>query len=125
MESESNVNAPLAAESKAGGGPDGAAESKAEASTQLSAQPNAQPRSGGSGLLVVGLLMATVALAAVFIKRDSGKAKASAGATADGPSEVKIGKPAPKLLLKDLNGKTVSLDQLKSKVVVVDFWATW
>src|SRR5205085_2203351 len=73
----------------------------------------------------VGLLMATVALAAVFMNRDSAKPKTAASTAADGPSEVKIGKPAPKLVLKDLNGKTVSLDQLKGKVVVVDFWATW
>jgi len=36
-----------------------------------------------------------------------------------------INEPAPKFALKDLSGKTVSLDQLKGKVVVVDFWATW
>jgi len=27
--------------------------------------------------------------------------------------------------LKDLSGKTVSLEKLKGKVVFVDFWATW
>jgi len=36
-----------------------------------------------------------------------------------------VNEPAPKFALKDLTGKTVSLDQLKGKVVVVDFWATW
>ena len=36
-----------------------------------------------------------------------------------------INEAAPKFALKDLTGKTVSLDQLKGKVVVVDFWATW
>jgi thiol-disulfide isomerase/thioredoxin len=34
-------------------------------------------------------------------------------------------KPAPAWKLKDLNGKEVSSDQFKGKVVVVDFWATW
>lgn len=33
--------------------------------------------------------------------------------------------PAPKFSLKDLDGNDVSLDGLKGKVVVVDFWATW
>ena len=33
--------------------------------------------------------------------------------------------PAPSWKLKDLNGKFVSSDQFKGKVVVVDFWATW
>ncbi len=32
---------------------------------------------------------------------------------------------SPKFSLKDFEGKTVSLDDLKGKVVVVDFWATW
>jgi thiol-disulfide isomerase/thioredoxin len=36
----------------------------------------------------------------------------------------KIG-PAPTWRLQDLSGKTVTSDQFKGKVVVVDFWATW
>ncbi len=36
-----------------------------------------------------------------------------------------INLPAPKFTLKDVNGKTVSLEELKGKTVVVDFWATW
>lgn len=33
--------------------------------------------------------------------------------------------PAPDFHMKDLNGKTVSLEDFRGKVVVVDFWATW
>ncbi len=33
--------------------------------------------------------------------------------------------PAPTWQLKDLDGKVVSSDQFKGKVLVVDFWATW
>jgi thiol-disulfide isomerase/thioredoxin len=36
-----------------------------------------------------------------------------------------ISRPAPLFTLKDLKGNTVSLEALKGKVVVVDFWATW
>jgi thiol-disulfide isomerase/thioredoxin len=36
-----------------------------------------------------------------------------------------INKPAPAFALKDFDGKTVSLADLKGKVVIVDFWATW
>jgi peroxiredoxin len=36
-----------------------------------------------------------------------------------------INRPAPKFALKDLSGKTVSLTDLKGKVVILDFWATW
>jgi len=33
--------------------------------------------------------------------------------------------PAPAWQLKDVNGRDVSFDQFKEKVVVFDFWATW
>ena len=36
-----------------------------------------------------------------------------------------IKKPSPKFNLKDWNGKEVSLESLKGKIVVIDFWATW
>lgn len=36
-----------------------------------------------------------------------------------------LNEPAPKFTLKDFEGKDVSLESLKGKVVVVDFWATW
>jgi peroxiredoxin len=37
-----------------------------------------------------------------------------------------VDRPAPALSFKDLaSGKKVSLESLKGKVVVVDFWATW
>jgi peroxiredoxin len=36
-----------------------------------------------------------------------------------------VNTPAPKFALKDFDGKTVSLADLKGKVVIVDFWATW
>jgi thiol-disulfide isomerase/thioredoxin len=35
------------------------------------------------------------------------------------------GKPAPELNLTTLDGKPVSLEALKGKIVVLDFWATW
>lgn len=33
--------------------------------------------------------------------------------------------PAPAFTLKSLDGKTLALAELKGKVVVVNFWATW
>ncbi len=36
-----------------------------------------------------------------------------------------INEPAPDFTLKDLDGKEVKLSDLKGKVVIVDFWATW
>ncbi|MCJ0742759.1 redoxin domain-containing protein [Pedobacter montanisoli] len=36
-----------------------------------------------------------------------------------------INRPAPKFTLVNLKGETVSLEKLKGKVVIVDYWATW
>jgi thiol-disulfide isomerase/thioredoxin len=36
-----------------------------------------------------------------------------------------IGRPAPAFTLPDVNGRQVSLNQFKGKVVLLDFWATW
>lgn len=36
-----------------------------------------------------------------------------------------VEEPAPLFALKNLNDETVSLESLKGKVVVLDFWATW
>ena len=36
-----------------------------------------------------------------------------------------LNQPAPTFTLKDFDGKTVSLADMKGKTVVVDFWATW
>ncbi len=41
------------------------------------------------------------------------------------PEAIAVGAEAPGFSLSDLNGKTVTLADLKGKVVVVDFWATW
>lgn len=40
-------------------------------------------------------------------------------------AKTMINDAAPKFSLKDFDGKTVSLDDLKGKIVIVDFWATW
>ena len=36
-----------------------------------------------------------------------------------------VGSAAPAWKLKDLEGREISFDQFKGKIVVVDFWATW
>jgi thiol-disulfide isomerase/thioredoxin len=41
-----------------------------------------------------------------------------------GPVEL-VGKPAPPLKLKTLDGKEFDLESLRGKPVLVDFWATW
>ncbi len=32
---------------------------------------------------------------------------------------------APAIVLKDINGKTLSLEDFKGKVILLNFWATW
>ncbi len=36
-----------------------------------------------------------------------------------------IGSPAPEIVLKDLQGRDVKLSDLRGKIVLVNFWATW
>ena len=50
---------------------------------------------------------------------------AAALAAAALPAQIVPNMPAPVFSLKDLSGKTVTLDGLKGKVVVLNFWATW
>lgn len=43
----------------------------------------------------------------------------------EGDGETRAPEPAPAFSLPDLNGVTVTLDSLRGKTVVIDFWATW
>lgn len=40
-------------------------------------------------------------------------------------SQVKIGDQAPEIELKNVKGDMVRLSDLKGKVVLIDFWASW
>ncbi len=42
-----------------------------------------------------------------------------------GVSRPRTSKPAPDFALKDVNGQTISLSQLKGKPILLNFWATW
>ncbi len=39
--------------------------------------------------------------------------------------KLRVGAEFPDFQAKDINGKTLSLDQFKNKIVLIDFWATW
>ena len=36
-----------------------------------------------------------------------------------------VGSPAPEIVLKDLQGRDVKLSDLRGKIVLVNFWASW
>jgi len=42
-----------------------------------------------------------------------------------GRNGIKLGEPAPNFQLPDLNGHLVTLSDLRGKVVLLNFWATW
>ncbi len=42
-----------------------------------------------------------------------------------GRQVVKLGEPAPNFQLRDMQGHLVTLSDLRGKVVMVNFWATW
>jgi thiol-disulfide isomerase/thioredoxin len=44
---------------------------------------------------------------------------------ADVMPDLSIGSPAPEIVIQDIDGKEAKLSDLKGKVVVLDFWATW
>ncbi len=66
------------------------------------------------GLLITGALL----LASALLISGCVKPPPQRGA-------LEIGRPAPTFNLKDLDGRMISLDQFKGKVVMLDFWATW
>lgn len=52
-------------------------------------------------------------------------AKVGLAADEEAFSPVSGNPVAPKLKLLDMDGKQINLEQLKGKVVIVNFWATW
>lgn len=40
-------------------------------------------------------------------------------------AKLKVGDPAPNIILNDISGNPISLHSLKGKVVLIDFWASW
>ena len=72
-------------------------------------------------LVVIGIL-AVIVLAAHFADKATRLSLKAPAARADNPS---AGSPAPDITLKDLDGKDLRIAQLKGKVVLVNFWATW
>ncbi len=69
-------------------------------------------------LIVLLLLMLVFVVAGCSKKEEKGTEKATA-------AKVVEGTMAPDFEAKDLTGKEVKLSDLRGKVVLVNFWATW
>ena len=66
------------------------------------------------GLILAVLLGSAAIMVALLVLKEEPAIKKAA-----------VGKSAPPFELADLQGVKLSLDSLKGKVVVVNFWATW
>jgi peroxiredoxin len=47
------------------------------------------------------------------------------GEVGESKFEEYIGRPAPQLVMKTIDGNEITLSDLKGKRVIIDFWATW
>ncbi|PLY03731.1 MAG: thioredoxin [Desulfuromonas sp.] len=70
-------------------------------------------------------LLVLVSLLFVLTACDKGGNEAQSQAQPQVKQEAVKGAQAPNITLKDMAGNSVSLDQFKGKVVILNFWATW
>jgi len=70
--------------------------------------------------LVLGILLAMCGLAQTFTAADAGSQFPAAQR-----GIVKPGEAAPNFQLRDIEGRMVALSDLRGKVVLLNFWATW
>ena len=70
--------------------------------------------------------LVTAALLSVFLTMAlSASTQAGSASSVAQRGIVKPGEPAPNFQLRDMNGRIVSLSELRGKVVLLNFWATW
>lgn len=80
--------------------------------------PPRKGRLGGIVLIVIGLLI-------IGYFGFDWVALAGGADTTDLPVSAQVGARAPDFSLRDLNGNTIALSDLRGKPVLVNFWATW
>ena len=87
------------------------------------------PRAGQPGASRFGSLLAfglTLVGAAALMFAAHRYASRQAPTTGGTPGQAQgVGLSAPDFMLKDIQGNTFRMADLKGKVVIVDFWATW
>lgn len=67
--------------------------------------------------LILFLLLAIIVTGSILKKNKSFFFKTT--------DKAQIGMPAPDFSLKDISGKTWHLKELKGKIIVLNFWASW
>lgn len=71
---------------------------------------------------IVCLALVAALLPVMLAACNTNKEQQASSAKSAGPSE---NKPAPDLLLAAMDGSPLKLSELKGKVVLLNFWATW
>ena len=71
------------------------------------------------------LLIVMLAALLVVLSACSGSVVQDPSETADLPVAPVEGARAPDLTLSDLNGEELTLSELRDKVILLNFWATW
>ena len=71
------------------------------------------------------LVIAATAIFLIVACTDTGHAAPLERLSVAERTIVKLGEPAPNFQLRDLNGHLITLSDLRGKVVLLNFWATW
>ncbi len=106
---------------------DGSSEFASTPDANASAPSPATPQKSGGLLkpaIIVIAILAVIVIGAHYADKATRLPKTAAASLTKTESKDEA-KAEPDLTLKDLDGKEVSLESLKGKVVLVNFWATW
>jgi thiol-disulfide isomerase/thioredoxin len=77
-------------------------------------------------VLAVSITIAVLIVVVFILNRELPQVAATVpGAAADAKAAADSSIPVSDLVFKDLDGKQLKLSDLKGKVVLLDFWATW
>lgn len=76
-------------------------------------------------ILSVLVLITILLISGQFLYKTNKDINTSEKLENEPPSIIEIGKKAPNFTLESLDGKKVSLAELKGKKVLINFWATW